>query len=62
VHHRHAAVADALSTALYAAGPQEMAAIVAKFPGVMVWATDRDGQERTFATPPVHGAATASKG
>jgi thiamine biosynthesis lipoprotein len=62
VHHRHAAVADALSTALYAAGPQEMAVIVAKFPGVMVWATDRDGQERTFATPPVHGAATASKG
>ena len=58
VHHRHAAVADALSTTLYAASPQEIAVIVAKFPGVMVWATDQDGRERTYAMPPVHGAAT----
>jgi thiamine biosynthesis lipoprotein len=47
VHHRSAAVADALSTALYAASPAEIAPILARVPAT-VWATDRDGRERTW--------------
>ena len=45
VHHRSAAVADALSTALYAASPDEIEAIAARFAGTVVWATDADGRE-----------------
>ena len=45
VHHRSAAVADALSTAFYAAPAHDIANMVAKFDGLVVWATDRHGHE-----------------
>jgi thiamine biosynthesis lipoprotein len=59
VHHPSAAIADGLSTALYAASPSEAARIVAVFPGAMVWATASDGREFTWSTPPVHGVVPA---
>lgn len=59
VHHRSAAVADALSTALYAASPYEAARIVAGFPGAMVWATAPDGREFTWSAPPIQGVVLA---
>lgn len=43
VHHRSAAVADALSTALYAASPDEIDGLVGRFAGITVWARDNDG-------------------
>jgi thiamine biosynthesis lipoprotein len=45
VHHRSAAVADALSTALYAARPEEIAPIVERFDGVAVWCIAPRGEE-----------------
>ncbi len=48
VSHRSAAVADALSTAFYAASREEIAAALTRFAGVRVWATDRDGREWRF--------------
>jgi thiamine biosynthesis lipoprotein len=48
VHHRSAAVADALSTALYAAPADEMAALLARFSGVAVLAVDHKGQQRRW--------------
>jgi len=52
VQHRSAAVADALSTALYAASPAEVEAIVAKMGAMAVWATDRDGREHRWDRRP----------
>jgi thiamine biosynthesis lipoprotein len=51
VHHRSAAIADALSTALYAASAHELADFLTKFDGLIVWTTDQDGQERYWASP-----------
>lgn len=51
VAHRSAAVADALSTALYAASPAEITAVLEKFPGAQAWVTGRGGQERHFSIP-----------
>jgi FAD:protein FMN transferase len=48
VHHRLAAVADALSTALYAASPAEIAAVLGRFPGAAVWALDAAGREQRW--------------
>lgn len=48
VSHRSAAVADALSTALYAASHDEIADVLTRFAGVGVWATDRAGREWRF--------------
>jgi thiamine biosynthesis lipoprotein len=45
VGHRSAAVADALSTALYVASPEELARLLPRFAGAQVWATDRAGAE-----------------
>jgi thiamine biosynthesis lipoprotein len=45
VHHRSAAVADALSTALYSASPDEIANVVTKLDGLIVWASDGSGRE-----------------
>lgn len=59
VHHRSAAVADALSTALYAATPQEAVRIVARFAGIAVWATASDDRNFAWSTPPVHGVELA---
>lgn len=45
VGHPSAAMADALSTALYAAAPPEIAGVLERFPGAAVWATDHAGRE-----------------
>lgn len=45
VHHRSAAVADALSTAFYAADAHEIASLVTNCEGLIVWATDPHGRE-----------------
>ena len=58
VHHGSAAVADALSTALYAAPAADIPAILERFTGVAVWALDRDGQERYFGSETVAGVRT----
>lgn len=58
VHHRSAAIADALSTALYAASAMEIEALMRTFTGVAVWARDRDGREHRFVAPPLEGLAT----
>jgi thiamine biosynthesis lipoprotein len=52
VHHRSAAVADALSTALYIASSAEIEALMPRFAGTIVWATDHDGRERQWISPP----------
>ena len=50
VHHRSAAVADALSTALYVAAPDEMAGMLARCGRVTIWATDHNGREWRWRT------------
>jgi len=55
VHHRSAALADALSTALYAASADEIAAVTAQIPGVVVWATDAGGHNHRWICAPVEG-------
>jgi thiamine biosynthesis lipoprotein len=50
VHHRSAAVADALSTALYVTSADEIAAVLARFPMSTVWALDRRGRQRRFSS------------
>jgi thiamine biosynthesis lipoprotein len=50
VHHRSAAVADALSTALYATSADEIAAVLARFPMSTVWALDRLGRQTRFSS------------
>jgi thiamine biosynthesis lipoprotein len=57
VHHRSAAVADALSTALYAASCDEIQAIAARFGGVIVWGTDAAGREHRWSAPSIDGKA-----
>jgi thiamine biosynthesis lipoprotein len=57
VHHRSAAVADALSTALYAASRDEIQAIAARLGGVIVWGTDAEGREHRWSSPPIDGKA-----
>ncbi|WP_291859219.1 FAD:protein FMN transferase [Bradyrhizobium sp.] len=53
VHHRSAAVADALSTALYAASAGEIEALLPRFKGTAIWGTDHDNRERRWISPPV---------
>ncbi len=53
VHHRSAAVADALSTALYVASADEIAALLPRLAGTAIWATDHDDRERRWISPPV---------
>ena len=57
VHHRSAAVADALSTALYAASGDEIEALLPRFAGTVIWATDHDDRERQWISPPVDATA-----
>lgn len=52
VHHRSAAVADALSTALYIASPADIEVLLPRFAGTTVWATDHAGYERRWTSPP----------
>lgn len=51
VFHRSAAVADALSTALYAARAHELARVLARLDGVVVWTTDQFGAEQRWQSP-----------
>lgn len=46
--HKSAAVADAMSTGLYAAPPQTVRRIVARVPGLRVWALDAAGELHVF--------------
>lgn len=46
VAHRSAAVADSLSTALYAGSPKEINVVLSQLGGVEAWATGADGVER----------------
>jgi thiamine biosynthesis lipoprotein len=45
VHHRSAAIADALSTGLSAASPEQLSQIIATIGGAEVWARDAQGEE-----------------
>jgi thiamine biosynthesis lipoprotein len=56
VHHRSAAIADALSTALYAATEHELERTLTRFPGAWAVASTYDGHERVWATPLTDGA------
>lgn len=58
VHHRSAAVADALSTALYVASSDEIEALLPRFAGTVIWATDHDERERQWISPPVLGTVS----
>lgn len=53
VHHRSAAVADALSTAFYIASADEITALLPRFPGTAVWARDHAGADRRWIAAPV---------
>ena len=52
VHHRSAAVADALSTTFYIASADEIAALLPRFPGTVVWARDHAGIDRRWVAAP----------
>lgn len=56
VHHRSAAVADALSTALFAATEREIEQILARFPGGWALASTHDGRDRFWTTSVATGA------
>ena len=55
VHHRSAASADALSTAIYAASATEIVTLLERFTGAAVWAVDHEGQERYWSSGAVPG-------
>jgi FAD:protein FMN transferase len=55
VHHRSAAVADALSTTFYVASAGEIAALLPRFPGTVVWARDHANVDRRWIAAPVDG-------
>lgn len=57
VHHRSAAVADALSTAFYIASADEIASLLTAFPGAVIWARDHAGIDRRWIAAPVDDAA-----
>jgi thiamine biosynthesis lipoprotein len=61
VHHRSAAVADALSTAFYVASSGEIEILLPQFAGVAIWATDHDGRERRWTSPPAEQTAGQSR-
>jgi thiamine biosynthesis lipoprotein len=51
VHHGSAAIADALSTALYAASHDEIGIVLRRFAGTTVFATDIGGREYRLTSP-----------
>jgi len=55
VHHRSAAVADALSTTFYIASAGEISALLPRFPGTVVWARDHANADRRWIAAPVDG-------
>ena len=54
-HQRSAAVADALSTTFYVASTAEIAALLPRFPGTVVWTRDRAATDRRWISAPVDG-------
>lgn len=52
VHHRSAAVADALSTTFYIASADEIASLMPGFPGTAVWARDHADVDRRWIAAP----------
>jgi thiamine biosynthesis lipoprotein len=52
VHHRSATVADALSTTFYIASADEIAALLPRFPGTIVWARDHANIDRRWIAAP----------
>ena len=62
VHHRSAAIADALSTALYIASAGDIKAMLPRVPDVIVWARDHDGREWRWNSSPVDGVALEEPG
>lgn len=56
VHHRSAAVADALSTAFYIASAEEIAALLPRFPGTVVWARNHANVDRRWIAAPADDA------
>jgi thiamine biosynthesis lipoprotein len=59
VHHRSAAVADALSTAFYIASADEIAALLPGFPGTVMWSRDHANIDRRWIAAPANGARQA---
>jgi thiamine biosynthesis lipoprotein len=57
VHHRSAAIADALTNALYIATADEIKAMLPHIAGAVVWERDHDDREWCWTSPPVHGVA-----
>lgn len=55
VHHRSAAVADALSTALSIASADEIEAVLPRLDGTVIWATDRAGRRSQWPERPRDG-------
>lgn len=55
VHHRSAAVSDALSTTFYVASADEIPAMLPRFPGTVVWARDHAGNDRRWIAAPAEG-------
>lgn len=55
VHHRSAAVADALSTALSIASADEIEALLPRLSGTAIWATDPAGRRSTWGADPHDG-------
>ncbi len=57
VHHRSAAVADALSTALYVASAEEIERLLPQLAGTAVWGLDRENRERRWTSSTPGGAS-----
>lgn len=57
VHHRSAAVADALSTTFYVASIDEIESLLTHFPGAVIWARDHAGIDRRWIAAPADDAA-----
>lgn len=54
VRNAQAAVADALSTAIYVAEPADIPAILDRFPGTTVWTTAADNSEQVWRAKSAH--------
>lgn len=57
VHHRSAAVADALSTAIYIASADEIQALLPRLEGSAIWAVDMAGRRSHWSTGWLEGIA-----
>jgi len=57
VHHRSAATADALSTALFIASADQIEAMLPRLAGTTIWARDRNDREWRWTSSPDDGVA-----